>query len=85
MNFAEALTATALRGTEEKAIIGLVILDCGGLTFKPHMEEIKVEPCTKAFYEPKTDTLLPIIQNVQNKKKILRTLADLIIYIYGII
>lgn len=67
MNFAETLTVAALRGTEEKAIIGLVKVDSGGLTFKPHMVEVKAEPGTKAFCEPKTDTLLPIIQYVQEK------------------
>lgn len=54
MNFAETLTVAALRGTGEKVIIGLVRLDCGGLTFKPHRVEVKAEPCTKAFYEPET-------------------------------
>lgn len=43
---------TAPRAAKEKAIIELVILDYGGLTFKPPMEKVKAESWTKAFYEP---------------------------------
>lgn len=62
---------TALRGAKEKAIIGLVILDCRGLTFKPPVEKVKAEPCTKALYEPEKDTLLPMSHNVQKQQGIL--------------
>lgn len=55
---------TALRGAKEKAITELVILDCRGLTFKPPVVKVNAKPCTKAFYEPENDTLLPMTQNV---------------------
>lgn len=61
---------TALRGAKEKAIIGLVILDCRGLTFKPPMEKVKAEPRTKAFYESEKDTLLPMTHNVQKQQDV---------------
>ena len=47
--FPEALMISALRAAMEKAIIRLVMLDCRGLTFKPHMEKVKAEPRTKSF------------------------------------